>query len=74
VVTASRVGLAAGLFQAIRPGTSALAICRHGIALLPCSENTRATAFPQHPDARPCPVGQLVNAASTCSLVVRHSR
>jgi len=74
VVTASRVGLAAGLFQTIRPGTSALAICRHGIALLPCSENTRVTAFPQHPDARPCPVGQLVNAASTCSLVVRHSR
>jgi len=65
MVTASRIGLAAGLFQAIRPGTSAQAICRHGIALLPCSENTRATAFPQYPSARPCPVGQLVNTAST---------
>lgn len=64
-MTASKIGLAAGLFQAIRPGTSALAICRHGIALLPCSENTGATALPQHPDARPCPVGQLVNTAST---------
>jgi len=73
-VTASRIGLAAGLFQAIRPGTSTLAICRHGIALLPCPENTEATTFPQHLNARPCPVGQLVNAASTCSLVVRHSR
>ncbi len=64
-MTASRVGLAAGVFQAIRPGASAQAICRHGIALLPCSENTRATAFPQYPSARPCPVGQLVNTAST---------
>lgn len=64
-MTASRVGLAAGLFQTTRSGTSALAICRHGIALLPGSENIGATAFPQHPSARPCPVGQLVNAAST---------
>lgn len=64
-MTASKVGLAAGLFQATRPGTSALAICRHGVALLPCPESTEATAFPQHLDTRPCPVGQLVNAAST---------
>ena len=59
------MGLAAGLLQTTRPDTSTLAICRRGIALLPCPENTEATTFPQHLDARPCPVGQLVNAAST---------
>jgi len=64
-MTASRVGLAAGLFQTTRSGTSALAICRHGVVLFPRSESTEATAFPQHLDTRPCPVGQLVNAAST---------
>jgi len=64
-MTASRVGLAAGLFQTTRSGTSALAICRHGVVLLPRSESTEATAFPQPLGTRPCPVGQLVNAAST---------
>ena len=73
-MAASGVGLAAGVLQTTRPGTSALAICRHGIVLLPRSENTEATAFPQHLNARPCPVGQLVNAAFTFSLLVRHSR
>ena len=64
-MTASSVGLAAGLFQTARPGASALAICRHGVVLLPRSEKAKVTAFPQHLNPLPCPVGQLVNAAST---------
>jgi hypothetical protein len=64
-MTASRVGLAAGLVQAIRPGASAVAIVRHGIALLPGSQNTEATTFPQRLNARASPVGLLVNTAST---------
>ena len=64
-MAASRAGLAAGLFRTTRPGTSALAICRHGVVLLPRSERAKATAFPQHLNSRPYPVGQLVNAAST---------
>ena len=47
------------------PGTSALAICRHGVVLLPRSEKAEATAFPQPLNPLPCSVGQLVNAAST---------
>src|SRR5690606_3693737 len=64
-MTAPIVGLAAGLFQTSRPGTSALAICRHGDVLLPRSEKAEVTASPQHFNPLPCPVGQLVNAAST---------
>ena len=57
--------MAAGLFRTTRPGASALAICRHGVVLLPCSERAKVTAFPQHLNSLPCPVGQLVNSAST---------
>lgn len=64
-MTTPTLGLAAGLFQTIRSGTSTLAICRHGVVLLPRSERAKATAFPQHLNPLPCPVGQLVNAAST---------
>jgi len=64
-MTASIIGLAAGLFQTTRPGTSTLAICRHGVVLLPCPEKAKATALPQHLNPLPYPVGQLVNAAST---------
>jgi len=64
-MTASIIGLAVGLFQTSRPGTSALAICRHGVVLLPRSEKHKATVFPQHLDPLPCPIGQLVNTAST---------
>ena len=64
-MTASIIGLAAGLFQTTRPGTSTLAICRHGVVLPPCPEKAKATALPQHLNPLPYPVGQLVNAAST---------
>ena len=64
-MTASRISLAAGLFQTNRPGTSAWAICRHGAVLLPRSEKAKATTFPQHLNPLLCPVGQLVNTAST---------
>jgi len=64
-MTASRISLAAGLFQTNRPGTSAWAICRHGVVLLPRSEKAKATTFPQHLNPLLCPVGQLVNTAST---------
>ena len=64
-MTSPIIGLAVGLFQTTRPGTSALAICRHGVVLLPRSEKDEATVFPQHLDPLPCPVGQLVNTAST---------
>jgi len=64
-MTAPVFGLAVGLFRTPRPGTSTQAICRHGVVLLPCSERAKATAFPQHLNSLPCPVGQLVNAAPT---------
>jgi len=64
-MTAPVFGLAVGLFRTPRPGTSTQAIYRHGVVLLPCSERAKATAFPQHLNSLPCPVGQLVNAAPT---------